>query len=506
MNEPSLDRDPFEQVAEEFLARYRAGERPSINDLATLHPELAEQIRELLPALVMIEQDLSLERDPSAASPTIPTGSTQLRDYRLIREIGRGGMGVVYEAEQISLGRRVALKVLPSHITQDRKAVERFRREAKAAARLHHANIVPIFEVGHSGDVAYFAMQLIQGQGLDQVIDELRRLKGKDGRPSQTVVPTGDGVTVPLGVTRTANAPPNSPVGIRVEQLARSVRTGQFHIGQLGAVADDHSSHHARTVTEQFGVNSVAKTVVDAHLPLSGLEYSLQTATTSTSALINGSTGNSVIGSSGRRRPFYSSVAQIGRQIAQGLAHAHVRGILHRDIKPSNLLLDTTGVIWIADFGLAKSTDEGLTATGDVVGTLRYMAPERFRGEGDASADIYALGLTLYELLTLQPAFDSSDRLGLIERIKGEEPPRPRALDERIPRDLETIILKAIDKEPGRRYQTADAMAEDLRRFLNDETILARRPSPAERYARWARHHPTVACLLYTSPSPRDRG
>ena len=132
-------------------------------------------------------------------------------------------------------------------------------------------------------------------------------------------------------------------------------------------------------------------------------------------------------------------------------------------------------MVWITDFGLAKADDDGLTATGDILGTLRYMAPERFRGEGDARADVYALGLTLYELLTLRPAFESSDRLQLIERIKTEEPIRPRRIDDRIPRDLETIVLKAIDKDPDRRYPTADAMAEDLRRFLDDEPILARR-------------------------------
>ena len=123
------------------------------------------------------------------------------------------------------------------------------------------------------------------------------------------------------------------------------------------------------------------------------------------------------------------------------------------------------------------------------------MAPERFRGEGDARADIYALGLTLYELLTLRPAFDSSDRLKLIEQIKNEEPARPRSLDGRIPRDLETIVLKAIDKDPGRRYPTAEAMAEDLRRFLADEPIRARQVSASERYWRWARRNPVIAVL-----------
>ena len=133
--------------------------------------------------------------------------------------------------------------------------------------------------------------------------------------------------------------------------------------------------------------------------------------------------------------------------------------------------------------------------TGDILGTLRYMAPERFRGEGDARADVYALGLTLYELLTLRPAFDSSDRLRLIEQIKTDDPPKPRPVDARIPRDLETIVLKAIEKDPSARYQSAEAMGEDLRRFLADEPIQARQVSAGERYWRWARRNPVIAVL-----------
>ena len=133
---------------------------------------------------------------------------------------------------------------------------------------------------------------------------------------------------------------------------------------------------------------------------------------------------------------------------------------------------------WITDFGLAKGDDEGLTQSGDILGTIRYMAPERFRGEADARADVYALGLTLYELLTLRSAFDSTDRLRLIEQIKTDEPRKPRALEPRIPRDLETIVLKAIEKDPKARYQSADALGEDLRRFLADEPILRVRSAP----------------------------
>jgi WD40 repeat protein len=199
------------------------------------------------------------------------------------------------------------------------------------------------------------------------------------------------------------------------------------------------------------------------------------------------------------RRGFYRSLANVGRQVADGLAYAHGRGIVHRDIKPSNLLLDTEGVVWITDFGLAKGDDEGLTQSGDILGTIRYMAPERFRGEGDVRADVYALGLTLYELLTLRPGFESTDRLRLVEQIKTEEPIKPRTLDTRIPRDLETIVLKAIEKEPKARYQSAEAMGDDLGRFLVDEPIRARRVSAAERCWRWCRRNKAATGFLVAS-------
>ena len=196
-----------------------------------------------------------------------------------------------------------------------------------------------------------------------------------------------------------------------------------------------------------------------------------------------------------RHRAFHRGVAHIGRQAASALAHANARGIVHRDVKPSNLLLDTEGVVWVSDFGLAKVDEDELTRTGDILGTLRYMAPERFRGGGDARADLYSLGLTLYEILVLRPAFDSPDRVALSEQIKSVDPPRPRSVDPRVPRDLETIILKAIEKDPRARYASAEAMAEDLRRFLDDEPILARRVGAAERYLRWARRNPAIAIL-----------
>src|SRR4051794_13884908 len=215
MSEPTFDRDPWELVAESFLARYRAGERPSIEEYATRHPELAEQIRRLMPALVRMEQDLSLD-SAQAAPPRRPAGapgeSRRLGDYRILREIGRGGMGVVYEAEQVSLGRRVALKVLPRQVAGDGAALERFRREAKAAARLHHTNIVPVYEVGNDGETAYYAMQFIDGQGLDQVIDELARMRGVERRSGEAEGP------VPTPAS-TANRARNPAAGRVAESL-----------------------------------------------------------------------------------------------------------------------------------------------------------------------------------------------------------------------------------------------------------------------------------------------
>ena len=190
-------------------------------------------------------------------------------------------------------------------------------------------------------------------------------------------------------------------------------------------------------------------------------------------------------------------MARVGVQVAEALAYAHGQRILHRDIKPSNLLLDTRGNVWVADFGLAKASDgEDLTHTGDVVGTLRYLAPERLRGQSDPRGDVYSLGLTLYELLTLRPAFDAADRERLIQQVTQGEPPRPRQLDAGVPRDLETIVLKAIAREPGHRYATAAALAEDLQRFLEDRPIRARRVSWAGRLLRWGRRNKAVAALL----------
>jgi serine/threonine protein kinase/WD40 repeat protein len=464
MAEPEKQRNPVEELAESFLRRYRQGERPSITEFVARHPELAAEIRDLFPALVVMEQAGARESDPARAEhKTDGRQPQQIGGYRIIREIRRGGMGVVYEAEQVSLGRHVALKVLPMHASSDARALERFRREARAAARLHHTNIVPVFEVGQEGDACFYAMQFIHGQGLDQVIEELQRL-----RPSSIHV-QGQG---PRSQEQSARSEPLA-VSPDVGEAARTFLSGEY-------------APNTPTITHE---GPMAENAHAPTLPVGG-----ERPPGEISAVLPGQEQFSSV--EARRRHYFDSVARIGQQTASALAYAHQRGIIHRDIKPSNLLLDSSGVVWVTDFGLAKTDEEGLTHTGDILGTLRYMAPERFQGKSDARSDVYALGLTLYELLVLRPAFMAEDRLRIVELVKEQEPPAPRSLDTRVPRDLETIVQTAIAKDPRRRYQTAEQMGDDLRRFLNGEPIRARRVRLHERVWLWARRNPGWAAML----------
>jgi hypothetical protein len=382
----SRDYDRFNELAEEFARRFRRGERPGLQEFVDRLPEMADEIREMFPVLVEVEQ---AEEDARGDAAPPPPGAaprlSQVGDYRILRQIGRGGMGVVYEADQISLGRRVALKVLPSHVVGDRKALERFRREAKAAARLHHTNIVPVFEVGRDGDLAFYAMQLIQGQGLDQVIDELRRLRAPERKSDGDVSARPEGPEAPATTALTPVASAGLGKG-DLSRVAESLLSGRLLCEGLdwpaGAAAATSGSVRTRQLDHDAIPGHASAFTLGDHPPPSAA------ADLSSSAVLPGGTPVSGVDSSGHLQPFFRSVAQLGRQAAQGLAHAHARGIVHRDIKPSNLLLDSAGVVWITDFGLAKADEDGLTATGDLFGTLRYMAPERFRGGGDARADI----------------------------------------------------------------------------------------------------------------------
>ena len=373
-------------------------------------------------------------------------------DYRLVRQVGSGGMGTVWEARQSSLDRRVALKILPAHASLDSEARQRFLREARAAAGLHHTNIVPVFEVGCerrgvaaalngrrdddgfrgavAGSVFYYAMQFIEGHPLDRIVRSLRTADsggaGADEPDSGDPSGTGDATTLWRLL------------------VPRTLRRG-------GALS-------AQRRRRWPSLASLSR---------------------------------------GERRRYWRATVRLGAQVADALAHAHQRGIVHRDVKPANLLLDHQGVVWVADFGLAKSTDdaEALTGAGDFLGTVRYMAPERFRGQCDARADVYGLGATLYELILLRPAYDEADQLRLIERITSSPPPAPRSLMPDLPADLETILLRALDRDPARRYQTAAALAADLRRFADDQPIVARRVGTVERCWRWSRRNVPLAVL-----------
>ena len=454
MTTPSSERNPVELLAEEFLERYRRGENPELAAYIRQYPEHADEIRELFPVLLELEQALPDETDRSQAKVGT-SHPEQVGDYRIVREIGRGGMGIVYEAEQQSLGRSVALKVLPAQNNHDELALERFRREARAAAKLHHTNIVPVFDVGQEGTTSYYAMQFIQGQPFDTVIRELRRQTASGGAPAPDLL---------------------SPVmAAPVTEISGSLEDGQ-------PVSTTSPPSHAQTAT----------TVVTAtnRSPERPCDPVMSEPTAE-----NVSSDNTDSSSDADQRSYFQSVASVAHQVSQALAYAHARGVVHRDIKPSNLLLDTNGVAWVTDFGMAKTDAEPLTRTGDILGTIHYMAPERFQGQCDSRADIYAAGLTVYELLTLTPAFESTDRLHLVELIAKHDPPRPRTVNPRIPRDLETIVLKAIDKDPQRRYQTAAELAEDFECFLEDRPIRTRRLGLTERFVRWARRNPLLAGL-----------
>ena len=481
------------ELAEEFLERYRNGERPPLLVYVERYPHLADEIREVFPAMAMMEKialaDESLVGDPTGALPVKVPTLEQLGDYRIVREIGRGGMGIVYEAEQVSLGRHVALKLLPPQMLRDSRQKQRFEREARSAARLHHTNIVPVFGVGEHQETPYYVMQFIQGQGLDEVLAQLKQMQA--GKAAETPKATFSKDRV---VGRDVSA----------VEIARSLLTGGFNIcgaGEAGTQGQDDEP----TIPESLDERHAPTPSKALHKPVVNTAatgpYSGSFSSSSVSLLGTGASSGDW-GGKGSHAAYWQGVARIGVQVADALEYAHRQGIIHRDIKPSNLLLDARGTVWVTDFGLAKVNDQqNLTHTGDILGTLRYMPPEAFEGKTDHRADVYSLGLTLYELLALRPAFREKDRARLVHQVTTEEPDPLGKLNPEIPRDLETIVQKAIEREPSHRYATAGELAADLQRFLDDEPIQARRLSQTERLGRWSRRHKAVAALLVTLAS-----
>jgi serine/threonine protein kinase len=346
--------DPFGHIADEFVEAFRQGKRPSAEEFARRYPAHADEIRDMLPALLLMEKAKFPDDDPEqerqakglAAGPLLQ----QLGDYQILREVGRGGMGVVYEAQQLSLGRHVAIKVLPAHALLDPRHLGRFQREARSAAKLHHTNIVPVFGVGEQDGLYYYVMQFIQGLGLDVVLDELRRLRQLRGKQTLTL---GDA----------PGRPANPTQDISAVYVARGLLSGEFR------PPDQANERTAASAEPAAGADG-------------GTSSSVCAGDTSATIHLLGQSGRSTLSESGG--PYWQSVARVGMQVADALVHAASQGVLHRDIKPSNLLLDDTGNVWVTDFGLAKAVSDSdeLTHTGDLVGTLRYMAPERFNGQG----------------------------------------------------------------------------------------------------------------------------
>ncbi len=380
-NNHDSERDPLDLLIEQFLGLYRSGEPVTPEVFAEQHPDYSDKLLDLLPMLLQLE-DVKRDRASSGTGhirASLPK-LDRLGDFRIEGELGRGGMGVVFEAVQESLDRRVALKVLPQASLLTGNQLERFRREAQIAARLHHTNIVPVYGSGESDGYHWYAMQHLSGQSLDE------------WRQTQSEL---------------------------------------------------------------------------------------------------------VLEGSGQWRSRARFVARIGVAAASAVHYAHSLGTLHRDIKPSNLLLDRDDHLWVTDFGLAKALEaEGLTQSGDLLGTLQYMAPEQFAGAYDVRSEVYALGVTIYEMLTLAPAFRGRSRSELMDLVKLQRIELLQRAAPEVPLDLAIIVGKAMAREPGDRYPTVEALQHDLEAFLEDRPIQARPLSAVATIWRWCRRNRAAASLV----------
>jgi WD40 repeat protein/serine/threonine protein kinase len=435
---------PIEEILADAVEIDSAAERAEFLDAACADSaELRQELERLIdvhftyghlmdaPANAHLLDRASVTGLPETLAPQAPLDGT-LGDFQLVREIGRGGMGVVYEGRELSLNRRVAIKVLPFTAVLDQRQLERFKTEAQAAAGLHHANIVPVFHIGHDRAVHYYAMQFIEGQDVSDLIRQMQQVprQGQSDPPSTRIAPSG---------------------------LASDLLTGRFE-----PLDESRPESQGLVDTRTFAALST----------------------------------NDAASKSG----FFRSIVGLGVQAAEALEFAHQNGVLHRDIKPSNLMVDAQGKLWITDFGLARiEGDAGLTMTGDIIGTLRYMSPEQATTENnavDCRSDVYSLGVTLYEMLSLTPIFPDTDRRELLQKREQDEPTPLRQVNRAISADLETVIHKAISREPADRYSTAQEFADDLQRYLNSEPVHARRPSVAARLSKWSQRNRTLVASL----------
>lgn len=437
------DRDErLSDAVEAYLALAETGNAPDPEAFASNYPDLGGDLMEALEGLSLVRGLVG--KSPGHTGQRLLAGC-RLAGYRIVGELGSGGMGIVYEAVHVDLDRPVALKVLDARATRDGNGLRRFLNEAKTAAALHHTHIVPVFDVGHVGGLCYYAMQRIEGSGLDRLVKLMR---------SERQIAAGSGSG--RGSWSWRRSPASRS---HVPSASRSQNPDISGLGGgSGFVGADTRALPGRTDTPP------------PFEPPRGAAY-------------------------------YRWVAEVGRQAAQALGYAHRRGVVHRDIKPSNLLVDARGGVWVADFGLARRlADPSLTHSDSLIGTPRYMSPEQVRAAPiDGRCDVYSLGATLYELLTLHPPFDGRTTAELFDQIGRDEPIAPSRLNPRVPRDLETIVLKALSKRPGDRYPEAVELAEDLERFLNREPVKARRIGPIGRTWRFAQRHPALSIVTVGS-------
>lgn len=411
-------------AVKEFMAMLEAGQAPELEGFIEQHAEVATALRPALEGLAMVFGAATPAKVPTPmAMPDAEFTAKPIGDFQIVSELGRGGMGIVYEAIQMSLGRRVALKVLPFASGLDASRLQRFRNEAHAAAQLHHTNIVPVYAVGSDRGVQYYAMQLIEGQTLAELIEGLRVASHSDRQTSSSLK-----------------------------------RSGKKSFGE----ADTVSLREARLGEKASTLQSTFHTSV----------------------------GASVV----ERRRHYRTMVQLAYQATLALEHAHQYGVVHRDIKPGNLLLDTFGKLWVTDFGLAQIEQAGtqLTRSGDALGTVRYMSPEQAVGNRlilDHRTDVYSMGVTLYEMLTLHPAIVGNDYRTMLNQVVEQEPLAPKVVDPALPTELDTIIRKAIAKEPAARYATAKALGDDLLAWLDDKPIAAKPTTLWQRLGKWRKRN-----------------
>ena len=414
---PEQDRrERANELYAQWLLRKEHGGAEPFEELLARHADLRADLERIARAEEMLRAGLGQRAAPESPASTTRSPGNRIGDFLLVREIGRGGMGIVFEAEQVSLHRRVALKVLPAHSTLDERARARFRQEAEIAGRLHHPGIVAVYQVGEASGVHFLAMELVEGVALDTWIERMRR-------------------------EAFAGQPP-----------ARS--TDIFAAPRPGGA--------------------------DTPRPESGLPRSKKS------------------GSASFAKGHIESIVKLVCQVADAMEHAHRHGVLHRDIKPSNILVRPDGTAVLTDFGLAR--EEGLphlTQTGEFAGTPHYVSPEQIAGKTpvDARADVFALGATLYELLTLQRAFPGKSAHEVLGRILTRDPLSPDRHNPALARDLVTIVLKTLEKDRANRYAGMGELAEDLRAFIAYRPIRARPTPTTVRVARWARREPLKALL-----------